>query len=76
MGKLEAGGRSAELVLTSLVRKHVGYRLWRAIHWFAYASVAGQPCPLGPDWARIAGSRSACSRRSTRRDRPSPTLVP
>src|SRR6202022_3409879 len=24
------------LVLTSLVRKHIGFRLWRVIHWFAY----------------------------------------
>ena len=26
----------AALVLTSLVRKRIGYRLWRFIHWFSY----------------------------------------
>ena len=28
----------AALVLTSLVRRHLGYRLWRAIHWAAYGA--------------------------------------
>lgn len=26
------------LVITSLLRRHIGYRGWRAIHWLAYAS--------------------------------------
>lgn len=26
------------LIITSLLRRHVGYRLWRAIHWLAYAA--------------------------------------
>ena len=26
------------LVLTSLVRRRIGFRLWRVIHWFAYAA--------------------------------------
>jgi len=25
------------LVVTSLVRRHLGYRTWRGVHWFAYA---------------------------------------
>lgn len=25
------------LIVTSLLRKHIGYRLWRAVHWAAYA---------------------------------------
>jgi sulfoxide reductase heme-binding subunit YedZ len=25
------------LVVTSLVREHIGYRTWRAVHWAAYA---------------------------------------
>jgi len=25
------------LVITSLLRKHIGYRIWRAVHWCAYA---------------------------------------
>jgi sulfoxide reductase heme-binding subunit YedZ len=28
----------AALVVTSLLRRRLGYRAWRAIHWFAYAS--------------------------------------
>ncbi len=27
----------AALVITSLLRKHIGYRVWRAVHWGAYA---------------------------------------
>ena len=26
------------LTVTSLLRKHIGYRTWRGLHWFAYAS--------------------------------------
>jgi methionine sulfoxide reductase heme-binding subunit len=25
------------LIVTSLLRKHIGYRMWRAVHWSAYA---------------------------------------
>src|SRR4029077_9780158 len=27
----------AALVVTSLLRRHIGYRVWRAVHWSAYA---------------------------------------
>ena len=27
----------AALVVTSLLRQHIGYRVWRAVHWSAYA---------------------------------------
>jgi sulfoxide reductase heme-binding subunit YedZ len=39
---LGLGALSFDLLLavtvTSLLRRHVGYRLWRAVHWLAYAS--------------------------------------
>jgi sulfoxide reductase heme-binding subunit YedZ len=28
----------AAVILTSLARKHLGFRLWRAVHWLAYLS--------------------------------------
>lgn len=27
----------AALVITSVLRRHIGYRIWRAVHWSAYA---------------------------------------
>ena len=33
------------LVVTSLLRRHIGYRAWRATHWLAYAC---WPVALGP----------------------------
>ena len=38
MGALAVDLGSAILV-TSLVRKHIGYRLWRAVHWTAYLAL-------------------------------------
>jgi len=32
-----AGDLLIALVITSLLRKRVGYRVWRAVHWLAYA---------------------------------------
>jgi methionine sulfoxide reductase heme-binding subunit len=32
-----AGDLLIALVVTSLLRKHIGYRVWRAVHWLAYA---------------------------------------
>jgi sulfoxide reductase heme-binding subunit YedZ len=29
---------TAALAITSLLRKHIGYRLWRLLHWFSYAA--------------------------------------
>lgn len=29
---------TAALAITSLLRKHIGYRLWRFLHWFSYAA--------------------------------------
>jgi methionine sulfoxide reductase heme-binding subunit len=26
------------VIVTSLLRRHIGRRVWRAVHWFAYAS--------------------------------------
>jgi methionine sulfoxide reductase heme-binding subunit len=40
-GWLGLGAVAADLMLalivTSLLRRHIGYRLWRAVHWLAYA---------------------------------------
>lgn len=33
-----AGDLLIALIITSLVRQRLGYRSWRAVHWFAYAS--------------------------------------
>jgi methionine sulfoxide reductase heme-binding subunit len=32
-----AGDLLIALIITSLLRKHIGYRVWRAVHWLAYA---------------------------------------
>jgi sulfoxide reductase heme-binding subunit YedZ len=29
---------TAALAITSLLRKYIGYRLWRALHWFSYVA--------------------------------------
>jgi predicted ferric reductase len=32
-----AGDLLIALIITSLARRHIGYRVWRAVHWLAYA---------------------------------------
>src|ERR1700761_1649039 len=49
------------VLVTSLLRRHIGYRAWRATHWLAYASWAvavlhtlGTRTDVGPAWRRGA----------------------
>ena len=56
------------LVITSLVRAQIGYQVWRATHWLAYASwpvALAHSLGTGSD-ARSAGSRRSHSRRCCR----------
>jgi DMSO/TMAO reductase YedYZ heme-binding membrane subunit len=53
------------LVATSLVRPHIGYRLWRQVHWLAYASwpvalvhALGTGSDARAGWLRIVGFAS------------------
>jgi sulfoxide reductase heme-binding subunit YedZ len=43
----------AALVITSLLRERIGHRVWRAVHWSAYAA-----WPLGIEHTLTAGSDS------------------
>jgi len=48
------------VLVTSLLRRHIGYRVWRATHWLAYASwpvallhTLGTGSDVGTTWMRV-----------------------
>jgi sulfoxide reductase heme-binding subunit YedZ len=50
----------AAVLVTSLLRRHIGYRAWRATHWLAYASwpvallhTLGTGTDVGTTWMRV-----------------------
>src|SRR5262249_4464448 len=73
----------AALVITSLLRQHIGYQAWRAVHWTAYACwpfamlhglAAGTDTPTV--WGRAVAALVAAARGWRGRAAPPPAAAP
>jgi len=58
----------AALIVSSLLRRHIGPRAWKAIHWLAYLSwpvafahTLGSGTDVGTPWLRVVGGLSVAT---------------